>query len=106
MLTYFSRRSAVPMACLLLAAAMFAATSLFAIASVAQTYPSKPVRLTTPFPPGGSNDIVGRTIAMEWPERLGPQVVVDNRGGAGGIVGTEMAAKAQPDGHTLHIISI
>lgn len=101
MFTHSSRRSVVPLICLL-----FAATLLFAIASVAQTYPSKPVRLIIPFPPGGSNDIVGRMIAMQLTERLGTQVVVDNRGGAGGIIGTEIAAKAHPDGYTLLIISI
>ncbi len=88
------------------AIALVAMTSLFAIPSVAQTYPSKPVRLIIPFPPGGSNDIVGRMIAMQLTERLGTQVVVDNRGGAGGLIGTEIAAKSQPDGHTLLIISI
>ena len=71
-----------------------------------EKYPSKPVRLIIPFPPGGSNDIVGRMIAAQLTERLGKQVVVDNRGGAGGIIGTETAAKSQPDGHTLLMISI
>ena len=73
--------------------------------TAAQTYPSKPVRLIIPFPPGGSNDIVGRFIATKLTERLGKQVVADNRGGAGGVIGTEAAAKADPDGHTLLIIS-
>ena len=73
--------------------------------TAAQTYPSKPVRLIIPFPPGGSNDIVGRFIATKLTERLGKQVVADNRGGAGGVIGTEAAAKAEPDGHTLLIIS-
>ena len=54
----------------------------------ADAYPSKPVRLIIPFPPGGSNDIVGRLIATKLSERLGKQVVVDNRGGAGGVLGT------------------
>lgn len=99
MLTCFSRRHVVPMACLLLAAA--AAPVVFA-----QSYPSKPVRLIIPFPPGGSNDIVGRMIAAQLTERLGTQVVVDNRGGAGGIIGTETAAKSTPDGHTLLLISV
>ncbi len=73
--------------------------------AAAQTYPSKPVRLIIPFPPGGSNDIVGRFIATKLTERLGKQIVVDNRGGAGGVIGTEAAAKSEPDGHTLLIIS-
>lgn len=71
----------------------------------ADTYPNKPVRLIIPFPPGGSNDIIGRLIATKLTDRLGKQVVADNRGGAGGVVGTEMAAKAAPDGHTLVIIA-
>ena len=73
--------------------------------AAAQTYPSKAVRLIIPFPPGGSNDIVGRFIATKLTERLGKQVVADNRGGAGGVIGTEAAAKSDPDGHTLLVIS-
>ena len=73
---------------------------------MAQDYPSKPVRLIIPFPPGGSNDVVGRMIALQLSDRLGKQVVVDNRGGAGGVIGTEAAANALPDGYTLLIISI
>lgn len=74
-------------------------------APAADVYPSKPVRLIVPFPPGGSNDIVGRVIAAQLTERLGKQVIVDNRGGAGGVLGTEAAAKSQPDGHTLLVVS-
>src|ERR1700730_14821651 len=72
----------------------------------AQDYPSKPVRLIIPFPPGGSNDVVGRMIAIQLSDRLGKQVVVDNRGGAGGIIGTGAAANAAHDGYTLLITSI
>jgi tripartite-type tricarboxylate transporter receptor subunit TctC len=72
----------------------------------AQEYPTKPVRLIIPFPPGGSNDVVGRMIATQLSDRLGKQVVVDNRGGAGGVIGTEAAANAPRDGYTLLIISI
>jgi tripartite-type tricarboxylate transporter receptor subunit TctC len=79
----------------------------FTTASVAQDYPTKPVRLIIPFPPGGSNDVVGRLIATHLSERLGKQVVVDNRGaGAGGVVGSEVAANAPHDGYTLLIISL
>src|SRR6266852_2519079 len=76
-------------------------------AAAAQDYPTKPVRLIIPFPPGGSNDVVGRLFATHLSERLGKQVIVDNRGaGAGGIVGTELAANAPRDGYTIAIISL
>ena len=81
------------------------AVSLCSSAAAAQTYPVKPVRLIIPFPPGGSNDIVGRLIASKLTERLGKQVIADNRGGAGGVIGTEVAAKSEPDGHTLLLVS-
>ena len=74
--------------------------------AMAQTYPTKPVRLIIPFPPGGSNDIIGRAIATQMSERLGKQVVVDNRTGAGAIVGTEIASKAPADGYTILIVSL
>ncbi len=69
-------------------------------------YPSKPIRLIVPFPPGGSNDIVARMLATQLGEKLGQSVVIENKGGAGGVLGTEQAAKAQPDGYTLLLISI
>ncbi len=75
-------------------------------AVAAQDYPNKPVRLIIPFPPGGSNDVVGRMIGTQLGERLGKQVVVDNRAGAGGVVGTELAASAPKDGYTILIISM
>src|SRR6266550_8054642 len=76
-------------------------------AAAAQDYPSKPVRLIIPFPPGGSNDVVGRLIATHLSERLGKQVVVDNRGaGAGGVAGTEYALNQPHDGYTILIISL
>ena len=74
--------------------------------ATAQDYPTRPVRLIIPFPPGGSNDVVGRLIAIKLGDRLGKQVVVDNRGGAGGVIGTEAVAKSPPDGYTLLIISM
>ena len=83
------------------------ALALFpALPLVAQTYPSKPIRFIVPFPPGGGNDIVGRIVAQKLAEGFGLSVVVDNRGGAGGTVGTEMAAKAPADGHTMLVNNI
>ena len=85
----------------LLALAFVAAVSVTPVFAAADSYPGKPVRLIIPWPPGGSNDLVGRPIAAELSERLGKQVVVDNRGGAGGVIGAEAAAKSDPDGYTL-----
>ena len=67
----------------------------------AQAYPSKPVRLISPFPPGGGTDAVARVIAQALSDQFGQQVVVDSRGGASGMIGMELAAKSQPDGYTL-----
>jgi tripartite-type tricarboxylate transporter receptor subunit TctC len=86
------------------AVALIAAT-LFTHAH-AQWNPSRPVRLIAPFPPGGAVDVIGRIVSSRLPERLGQQVVVDNRGGANAIIGTELAAKAAPDGHTILIVPV
>ncbi|MEO8203045.1 MAG: tripartite tricarboxylate transporter substrate binding protein [Betaproteobacteria bacterium] len=82
---------------LLLAAAVL----VFAGSALAQTWPSKPVRLIVPYPPGGSADILARAIGQKLAERLGQQVVIDNRPGAGTAIGAEATAKAAADGYTV-----
>ena len=79
--------------------------SALAQAPDASRFPSKSNRLIVPFPPGGSNDILGRFIAQKLTERLGQQTIVDNRAGADGIIGSEVASRAPADGHTLLMIS-
>src|SRR5687767_5764325 len=83
-------------------------TTLLAVASVAhsQPYPTKPVRMVIAFAPGGGTDIVGRIIAQKLSEIWPHPVVVDNRAGAGSIVGTEIVAKAVPDGYTIQMVSM
>jgi tripartite-type tricarboxylate transporter receptor subunit TctC len=82
------------------------ALALLAGLAQAQAYPGKPVRLIIPFPPGGSNDVVGRVIATQLSGRLGESVVVDNRGGGGGTIGINAAAKSPADGYTILMISV
>jgi tripartite-type tricarboxylate transporter receptor subunit TctC len=74
--------------------------------ALAQEFPNRPLRYIVPFPPGGSTDIVARIVAAALAEGLGQQVVIDNRGGAGGTVGAEIAARAAPDGYTLFACNI
>lgn len=78
-----------------------ASLGLLPAAIFAQGYPMKPVTMIVPYPPGGATDIIGRVIAQGLSERLGQQVVIDNRSGAGGNIGAEAAARAKPDGYTL-----
>ncbi len=74
---------------------------LFAGAAVAQSWPARPVRLISPFAPGGGADITSRAVAQKLATSFGQQVIVDNRGGAGGMLGVDLAAKSPPDGYTL-----
>ena len=81
------------------------ALALLASAASAQSYPSKPVRVVIPWPPGGSNDVVGRIVTQKVGENLGQQFIVDNRAGAAGSIGADVVAKAPPDGYTLMVHS-
>src|ERR1043165_3907079 len=85
-------------------AAMLAAV-LVPVPAAAQSYPAKPVRVIIVFPPGGSNDIVGRVVFQKVSEQLGQQFVIENRGGAAGTIGTDVVAKSPPDGYTLMVQS-
>ncbi len=76
----------------------FALAALLPLSAIAQTYPTKPVRLMVPFPPGGATDIVGRLVAAQMQVVWGQPVVVENKPGAGTVVGTDYVAKSAPDG--------
>ena len=89
--------------CICLAASVAA----FGLIPAAQAqYPAKPVRLIVPFPPGGGTDAMARVLAPKLGEGLGQQVVIDNRGGAGATIGTEIAARSPPDGYTLLLMTV
>jgi len=72
--------------------------------AAAQNFPNRPVRMIVPYPAGGGTDIISRTVAQKLGERWGQQVIVDNRSGANGIIGTDLAAKSKPDGYTLVVV--
>jgi tripartite-type tricarboxylate transporter receptor subunit TctC len=82
---------------------LLACVACGAVAAHAGDYPERPIRLIIPFPPGGATDFAGRLASGSLTELLGQQIVVDNRGGASGVIGTELAARADPDGYTLFL---
>jgi tripartite-type tricarboxylate transporter receptor subunit TctC len=89
-----------------LAVVLALASAFVSCSAAAQSYPARQIRLIVPFPPGGGNDIVARIVAQKLGDRLKQPLVIDNRGGAGGTIGTEMLAKAPPDGYTMLINNI
>lgn len=85
--------------------ALVAALALSPAMAGAQDFPNKPIKLIVPFPAGGPNDIIARTVAPRMAELLGQPILIDNRAGAGGVLGTDLVAKAHPDGYTIGISS-
>src|SRR5204863_6094835 len=85
---------------------VIACALLLPFAAAAQDWPNKPIRMIVPFPPGGGTDTVARPLAAKLAQILGQQVVIDNRGGAGGTIGAGLAAKAPPDGYTVLLYSV
>lgn len=90
----------------LLKAAGAAAATAALPSALAQSYPGKSIRMIIPFPPGGATDILGRVLAQKLGDQLGQTVVVENRPGAGGAIGSEMTAKAAPDGYTIQMATV
>jgi len=103
MTTSMKKRSATVVLCGAVATVFLG--SLPVVASAQDKYPSRPIRMIIPFPPGGSNDILGRFLAQKMTERMGQTVLADNRAGADGIIGAELASRSTPDGYTILIIS-
>jgi tripartite-type tricarboxylate transporter receptor subunit TctC len=89
-----------------LLSAAIAALLMLAAPAAADDYPNRPVRIIVPFAPGGINDIAARVIATHLSQKLGKQFIAENKPGAGGVVGTEIAANSPPDGYTLTVVSI
>ena len=90
----------------LLAAGVLAMSLALGQAALAQDFPTRPIRMVVGFPPGGGNDLIGRIVATKLSERLGKQVLVDNRAGASGVVASEIVAASPPDGHTIMVVSV
>src|SRR5260221_5757128 len=86
-----------------LAISTLLASGLWCIGAFGQSYPTKPIKLVVPFPAGGPADVLGRLITQKLSESLGTPVIVDNRSGANGIIGTDLVAKAAPDGYMMLI---
>jgi tripartite-type tricarboxylate transporter receptor subunit TctC len=82
-----------------------AAVTTTAIPAAAQTFPTRPVRMVVPYPPGGANDIIGRLLAPVMTQELGQNVIVDNRGGGNTLIGSQIVATAVPDGYTLLVVA-
>jgi tripartite-type tricarboxylate transporter receptor subunit TctC len=89
----------------LVALGVVVAFEVLPLAANAQGYPTKPIRLVVPFPPGGPNDIIGRVVGQKIQDLLGQLVIIDNRAGAGGVVGADNVAKSEPDGYSIGIAS-
>lgn len=85
--------------------AFAAIAMIFSTATLAAAYPDKPVRMIVPFPPGGSTDIMARVLSNTLQQQMGQPFVVQNRAGAGGVIGTDAAAKSDPDGYTILLSS-
>src|ERR671912_491248 len=85
------------------AAVLMATASSVALAQKPDAWPSRPIRLIVPFPPGGGTDLVGRSVGNKLAEALGQRIVIDNRGGAGGTICAELAPRAAPGRHTIFI---
>ena len=78
---------------------------LYPALAAAQDFPNKAIRMIVPFPPGGPNDIIARVVAQRMAEILKQPIIIDNRSGQGGVVGTDVVAKSPPDGYTIAIAS-
>ena len=88
------------------AAVLMETASSVALAQKPDAWPGRPIRLIVPFPPGGGTDLVGRSVGNKLAEALGQRIVIDNRGGAGGTIGAELAVRSDPDGYTMFIGNI